>query len=94
MPTVSWPELTSGRLAFVQVSDLAGVPRELATDAERIFPGEGDFQLQPILQQLRRIGYEGWVSLEVLNPMLWQVKASQVAQLALAALERVLGDGR
>jgi 2-keto-myo-inositol isomerase len=86
--------LSPANLAFVQVSDLAGVPRELATDAERIFPGEGDFQLQPILQQLRRIGYDGWVSLEVLNPMLWQVKASQVAQLGLAALERVLGDGR
>jgi sugar phosphate isomerase/epimerase len=84
--------LTPVNLAFVQLSDLAGVPRELATDADRIFPGEGDFQLQPILQQLRSVGYEGWVSLEVLNPVLWQVKASQVAELGLLALQRVLGD--
>jgi sugar phosphate isomerase/epimerase len=84
--------LTPANLAFVQLSDLAGVPRELATDADRIFPGEGDFQLPPILQQLRAIGYEGWVSLEVLNPVLWQVKAAQVAELGLLALQRVLGD--
>jgi 4-hydroxyphenylpyruvate dioxygenase len=82
--------LTKDNLAFVQVSDLAGVPRELATDADRVLPGEGDFQLRPILQQLRAIGYDGWVSLELLNPVLWQVKNSQVVELAMAAMRRLL----
>jgi 4-hydroxyphenylpyruvate dioxygenase len=77
-------------LAFVQVSDLAGVPRELATDADRILPGDGDFQLGPILQHLRAIGYEGWVSVELMNPMLWQMKPTQVAELSLMALRRLL----
>lgn len=77
-------------LAFVQVCDLAGVPRELATDADRILPGEGDFQLKPILRQLAARGYDGWVSLELLNPTLWQAKATQVAELGLAAVERLL----
>src|SRR6202011_1400970 len=40
--------LTRDNLAFVQVCDVAGVPRELAADADRIFPGEGDFALGPI----------------------------------------------
>ena len=31
----------SANLAFVQVCDLAGTPRELATDADRVLPGEG-----------------------------------------------------
>src|SRR6202011_1565041 len=70
--------LTPANLAFVQLSDLAGVPRELATDADRVLPGDGDFQLVPILQKLRAIGYDGWVSLELMNPMLWQVKPTQV----------------
>jgi 2-keto-myo-inositol isomerase len=82
--------LSPANLAFVQLSDLLGVPRELASDADRIMPGEGDFQLQPILAHLRAIGYEGWVSLELLNPTLWQVKTAQVAELGLAALQRVL----
>lgn len=82
--------LTPENLAFVQVSDLAGVPRELAGDSERILPGDGDFQLAPIMHKLRDIGYEGFVSLELMNPTLWQTKASQVAEVGLAALERLL----
>src|SRR6185437_16093155 len=52
--------LSRDNLAFVQLSDVIGVPRELATDADRILPGEGDFRLQPIMEKLRTLGYEGW----------------------------------
>ena len=83
--------LTPANLAFVQLSDLAGVPRELAGDADRVLPGDGDFRLGPIVQQLRAIGYDGWVSLELLNPTLWSTKGSQVVELGMMALRRVLG---
>lgn len=83
--------LSPANLAFVQVSDLAGVPRELASDADRILPGEGDFYLDPIVEQLRRVGYEGWVSLELLNPTLWEAPPRQVLELGLGALQRLLG---
>jgi 4-hydroxyphenylpyruvate dioxygenase len=83
--------LSLSNLAFVQVCDLAGVPRELATDADRVLPGDGDFQLEPILKRLSAIGYDGWVSLELMNPTLWNTKASQVAELGMMALQRVLG---
>jgi sugar phosphate isomerase/epimerase len=82
--------LKRDNLAFVQLCDVAGVPRELATDSDRIFPGEGDFRLTPIVQRLKAIGYDGWVSLELFNPTLWQAKASQVAELGVGALNRVL----
>jgi 2-keto-myo-inositol isomerase len=82
--------LSRENLAFVQLSDVIGVPRELAGDADRILPGEGDFRLEPIVQQLRAIGYDGWVSLELFNPTLWQLKPAQVAELGLASLERLL----
>jgi 2-keto-myo-inositol isomerase len=82
--------LTPANLAFVQVCDVAGVPRELATDADRILPGDGDFHLDPIIQHLRQIGYSGWISLELLNPTLWQVKASQLAELGMSAMRRLL----
>jgi 2-keto-myo-inositol isomerase len=84
--------LTKDNLALVQVCDLAGVPRELATDADRIMPGEGDFRLDPIIQHLRTIGYDGWVSLELLNPTLWNLKVSQVAELGFGAVRRLLGE--
>jgi sugar phosphate isomerase/epimerase len=84
--------LTRENLAFVQFSDVAGVPRELATDADRILPGEGDFRLGPIIERLRTIGYDGWVSLELMNPQLWQNPPAQVAELGLMALRRVIGE--
>ena len=83
--------LTSRNLAWVQVCDLSGTPRELAGDRDRILPGEGDFQLGPIIDYLGGIGYDGHVSLEVLNPHLWQVSADRVADLGYQALSRVLG---
>lgn len=82
--------LTARNLAHVQLCDVAGVPRELMTDADRVLPGEGDFRLEPIVCKLREIGYAGYVSLELMNPMLWQSKPSQVAELGMAALRRVL----
>ena len=84
--------LSAGNLAHVQVCDLSGVPRELAADSDRILPGEGDLPLGPILDHFARIGYVGPVSLEVLNPLLWQMPADRVVGIALQALERTLGD--
>jgi 2-keto-myo-inositol isomerase len=83
--------LTRDNLAWVQVCDLSGTPRELAGDGDRILPGEGDFQIGPILDHLGRIGYDGYVSLEVLNPRLWRVPVDRVADLGYQALCRVLG---
>ncbi len=82
--------LTRENLAFVQLSDMAGVPRELARDADRILPGDGEFQLASILEQIRAIGYEGYISLELMNPVLWQMKPSQVAEMGMKALMRLI----
>jgi sugar phosphate isomerase/epimerase len=83
-------KLTKGNLSFVQLSDVAGVPREWMTDSDRVFPGDGDFQFGPIMAALQRIGYDGYVSLEVTNPIFWQMKPTQVAELGLMALCRVI----
>jgi 4-hydroxyphenylpyruvate dioxygenase len=82
--------LTRENLAFVQLSDLTGVPRELARDADRILPGDGEFQLTPILERFRAMGYDGYVSLELMNPVLWQMKPSQVAEMGMKALTRLI----
>jgi sugar phosphate isomerase/epimerase len=82
--------LTPERLAFVQLCDVAGVARELATDADRVLPGDGDYQLGPIVERLRAIGYNGWVSLELMNPALWQAKPVQVVEIGHMALKRLL----
>ena len=81
--------LTMDNLFHVQVSDVPGVPRELMTDADRVFPGEGDFRFDSLRDCLRRIDYQGWVSIELMNPVLWQMKPSQVVDLALTSIGSV-----
>ena len=46
----------------------------------------------PLLNALRERGYDGWVSLELMNPTLWQLRPTQVIELGMAALRRVLPD--
>lgn len=82
--------LTAANLFHVQVCDVAGVPRELMTDSDRVLPGEGDFHLAAVLQRLKEIDYAGAVSVEVMNPVLWRAKPTQVGELALASVQRLL----
>lgn len=83
--------LTPNNLAHVQLCDVAGVWRELATDADRVLPGDGDFRLQPLIDRLRALDYQGYVALELFNPELWQTRPLQVAEIGLTALRKVLG---
>lgn len=78
------------RLFLVQLSDLSGTARELATDSDRILPGEGEFALGTILAHLASHGYQGPVSLEAPNPKLWQISPSQVADLGWQSLKRTM----
>ena len=83
--------LSKERLAHVQLSDVAGLARELATDSDRVLPGDGDFQLEPIIERIKKIGFEGYASVELMNPTFWSTKPAQVADVAWTAIRRVLG---
>ncbi len=84
--------LSRDNLFHVQLCDLSGVPRELAADADRILPGDGDFQLTPIVDALRSIDYQGCVSVELMNPQIWQIPPRQVAEIGMTALRKLLGQ--
>jgi sugar phosphate isomerase/epimerase len=84
--------LDEGNLFHVQLCDLAGTPRELASDSDRILPGEGDFRLEPILEHLGGMGYSGYVSVELMNPQLWRVPPRQFGEVAMTALRKLLGQ--
>ncbi|HEY2249956.1 MAG TPA: sugar phosphate isomerase/epimerase [Planctomycetaceae bacterium] len=86
--------LSPANLFHVQVSDVADRPRELATDADRIIPGDGDFRLAPVFEYLKQLGYTGAVSLELLNPLFWQIPARQVGEIGLTALRKSLGQAQ
>jgi 4-hydroxyphenylpyruvate dioxygenase len=83
--------LTGDNLFHVQVCDLAGTAREMATDSDRVLPGDGDIALRPILERLREINYTGYVSVELMNPQIWQVSPRSFGEIAMTALRKTLG---
>ena len=63
-----------------------------AAASARILPGDGDFQLARLVDAVRALGYAGWISLELMNPTVWQLPAVQVAAVGLTAMRRLLGQ--
>jgi 2-keto-myo-inositol isomerase len=84
--------LSRETLAHVQLSDTADVPREMATDADRILPGEGSSPPDELLHRLVEIGYAGAVSVELHNPRLWRVPPRQFGEIAMTSLRTLLGQ--
>jgi 4-hydroxyphenylpyruvate dioxygenase len=83
--------LSAENLFHVQLCDVAAQPREFAADGDRILPGDGDFPLAVIVERLREIDYSGCVSVELMNPAIWQIPPRQVGEVAITALRKVLG---
>jgi 2-keto-myo-inositol isomerase len=84
--------LTNETLAHVQLSDIADVPREMASDADRILPGEGSSPPADLVRRLGEIGYSSAVAIELHNPALWRVPPRQFGEIAMTALRKVLGQ--
>jgi 4-hydroxyphenylpyruvate dioxygenase len=84
--------LTRDNLFHVQLCDLAEVPREFAADSDRILPGDGDIPLAPVIEHLQRIGYNRYVSIELMNPQIWRIPALQFGEIGMTALRKVLGQ--
>lgn len=81
-----------GKLFLVRVCDMPATLRELARESDTILPGDGEWPLASLIQRLKEMGYTGPVSVEVRNPRLWQVKPSQLAELAWSSVLRLLGQ--
>jgi 2-keto-myo-inositol isomerase len=79
-------------LFHVQLSDLADCPREIATDSDRIIPGDGDIPIASLVQRLKDIQYTGFVSLELANATFWKIPARQIGEIGLTALRMALGQ--
>ncbi len=60
---------------------------EKITDADRIYPGDGDAPIKQTLRTLRAIGYRGMLSLELFNRDYWKQDALLVAKTGLEKMK-------
>ena len=58
----------------------AGLSRKKATDAERVYPGNGAAPLVALVRDLLAIRYRGYLSLELFNHEYWKQDALTVAR--------------
>lgn len=88
--------LNGAALHVVHINDYpAQPPRATATDAHRVYPGDGVAPLGLILRTLAANGFRGHLSLELFNPGYWARSALEIARTGLektrAAVRRALG---
>jgi len=70
----------------------ADPPREKATDADRVFPGDGVAPLKPLLRDLAANGMHVTLSLELFNRKYWSLDPLFVARTGLEKM-KALVDG-
>ena len=64
-------------------------PRNQQYDQHRVMPGDGCFNLKKYLILLQKIGYEGWISLELFREDLWKKNPKEVALEGLAKMKNL-----
>jgi sugar phosphate isomerase/epimerase len=83
-----WEELTQlplDRIAYVQFTDGFGEISMEETMSRRALPGEGELELERFVGTLRERGWEGVVSVEVLNRDLREMPVGESAARAYLA---------
>lgn len=92
-PVEALADLPATDIAFVQLSDVidgAGVTTA-ATMHHRALPGEGVLPLDRYVAALERTGFDGIVSVEVLNAELRALPAADYIERTFASTAKVLG---
>lgn len=90
-------QLSGSLLAGFHLNDYPALPpREEQNDSDRVYPGDGVAPLVKLLQDLRAIGYQGSLSIELFNPEYYAQDPREVAKVGLARtralMEKSLGQ--
>lgn len=77
-------------ISVMRLSDCLSVPAAILSETDRALPGEGVADLDSMLSALHDRGFQGPVSLKILNPKLWGLGAEEVARVVMAITEQYL----
>ena len=81
IPSASIGDIRADKLFLVQVADAPYIEMDYLNWSRhfRCMPGQGDFALDEYAAAIRKIGYQGWWSLEIFNDRFRAGSASQIA---------------
>lgn len=80
--------------AIFQINDAPATPaKEKLRDEHRVYPGDGILPLEQVVRDLRTIGFDRCVSLELYNPSYWKQDPLEVAKTGLAKTLGVISRG-
>lgn len=83
--------LHGGAIEVFHMNDYpADPPRATISDAHRVYPGDGVAPLGEILKTLKKIGFSGFLSLELFNKDYWKQPADQVAKTGLGKMKQAV----
>jgi 2-keto-myo-inositol isomerase len=86
--------LDSAGIPIIHVDDVVRGTNEATTDADRLFPGEGDLPIDEICGRLLSRGFSGLLSLELFRPEYWEWEPERVAERGYASLAAVAERAR
>jgi sugar phosphate isomerase/epimerase len=87
-------DLVSGKAMHVfHMNDYpATPPRQTIGDGDRVYPGDGVAPINDIIQTLRDVDFNGYLSIELFNKTYWQQDPLEVARQALAKMKTATGE--
>lgn len=84
-------EIPGNRISHYHIDDgNPEVARYQQTDPDRVMISDGVIDLEAEIEMLRKIGYNGMISLELFNQELWQQDPLEVARLGKKRLDAIL----
>jgi 2-keto-myo-inositol isomerase len=81
--------IDGARIPIVHIDDAVQRTNEARTDADRVFPGEGDLPIDEVCARLRARGFSGLLSLELFTPEYWAWTPRRIADVGYDATVRV-----
>lgn len=79
-----------GKLFVVHVNDCENLPREKLTDKNRLYCGLGVIPLVEILDKLKRLGYDGYLSVELFRDEYWKRDPKTINRESMMTLREVM----
>lgn len=85
-------QLTPEQIVLVHINDAPDKPADEQIDDQRLLPGEGIIDLKGMLNALRKIGYDSYLSIETFSDELPRLGSKEAAIRSKRALDSVLAS--